>query len=67
MSSIGGAKSAIKVSDAERNAGLGRDASNSVAESLHGGLTYGLQVYGTARIDHLAAEGMIHHNKDFDC
>ena len=66
MSSIGGAKSAIKVSDAKRNAGLGRDASNSVTESLHGGLTYGLQVYRTARIDHLVAEGMTRHNKDFD-
>ena len=62
--SLGDEKSSAKVSKTERKSGLGKDASNSILESLHRGLTYRIQLYRTARIDYLAAEGQSRYNND---
>ena len=62
--SLGGEKSSAKVSEWGRKYGLGKDASNIILESLHGGLTYGIQLYGTTRIYYLTVEGQSCHNND---
>ena len=64
---IQGAKSLADggVSEQERIAGRGIDATNSISESLHASSTHGLKVGGTIRLDHCAAEGQTRANNDF--
>ena len=54
-----------KVKRAERMAGGGIDATNSISESLHAASTYGLQQGSTIRLDNCAAEGQTRANNDF--
>ena len=54
-----------KVKRAERMAGRGIDATNSISESLHAASTYGLQQGSTIRLYHCAAEGQTRANNDF--
>ena len=65
LNSIGGLKSRDKISIIERQANMGKDASNSISESLHASSTVGLRTCGTARLDHMAAEGQSRANNDF--
>jgi len=66
LSEIKGEKSVLKIKSAEKRAGIGVDASNSVSESLHSTSMLGLEVYGsTLRMDHSAAEGQTRTNNDF--
>lgn len=64
LSDINGAKSMKNVTAAERLAGRGIDASNSISESLHASSTYNLQLGSTIRLDHCAAEGQTRSNND---
>ena len=54
-----------KVSQVERIASRGIDASNSISESLHASSTHGLKLGSTIRLDHCAAEGQTRANNDF--
>ena len=56
-----------RVTMAERVAGRGIDATNSISESLHASSTHGLKVGSTIRLDHCAAEGQTWANNDFGC
>ena len=62
---INGEKSMARVTLAERVAGRGIDATNSISESLHASSTHGLKVGSTIRLDHCAAEGQTRANNDF--
>ena len=55
------------VSEQERIAGRGIDATNSISESLHASSTHGhgLKIGGTIRLDHCTAEGQTRANNDF--
>jgi len=55
----------MKVKRAERLAGHGIDASNSISESLPASSTHGLKLVSTIRLDHCAAEGQTRANKNF--
>ena len=63
LSAINGKRSMIKVTEEEKLAGRGKDASNSVSESLHSSSTIGFKY--TTRPDHACAEGQTRSNNDF--
>jgi hypothetical protein len=65
LSSIGGEYSMEMISENDRKAGLGKEASNSISESVHAAATQSLKTYGTIRLDHAAAEGIARFNKYF--
>lgn len=65
LSSIDGIMSMKCTSKEDRIACRGKDASNSIAESLHAQSTVGLRTCGTARLDYMAAEGQTRSNNDF--
>ena len=65
LSDIKGARSMDKISDAEKLAGRGVAASNSISESVHATSTWLLQLFGTIDIQHCAAGGQTRSNNDF--
>ena len=64
LSSIRGSRSLKKISEEERKAGQGIDASNSIAESLHAAATGNLKTFGTIDLQHSAGMGQTNHNND---
>ena len=64
LSSIGGDKSIAKISKETRGAGMNKLASNSTSKSNHAGLTRSLEMFGTVRLDHAAAEAQTRRNND---
>ena len=54
-----------RVTMAERVAGRGIDATNSISESLLASSTHGIKVGSTIWLDHCAAEGQTRANNDF--
>ena len=65
LSSIGGTKSMKKITMAERRAGRGIDASNSVSESSHAGLGEELDKFGTIDLQNCSAAPMSRTNNGF--
>jgi hypothetical protein len=65
LSSIGGKYSTATITEDQRKASMGIEASNSIAESVHASSTHSLKLYGTIRIDSAAAEGQSRANNDF--
>ena len=53
------------ISEQDRLAQMHCDASNSISESLHSCLGYGLQTCGTARLDYMGALGQTATNINF--
>jgi len=62
---LNGEKCRDNVLEEEKMALLGVDANNSISESLHTSLTYGLQQGGTILLDHCAAAGQTQANNNF--
>ena len=65
LSSIRGKYSIAVISGDDRKASLGKEASNSIAESIHAASTYSLKTYGTIRLDSASGEGQAQANNDF--
>lgn len=65
LSSIGGVRSATEVSEEDRKAAFGAEASTSISESVHASSTVGLKIAGTIRLDSVTAEGQTRMNNDF--
>ena len=65
LSAIGGKSSLAEISEEQRVAGFGVDASNSVSESVHAASTDMLVVFGTIRTQYCAAIGQTRSNNDF--
>ncbi len=57
LSSIGGTRSVAEVSEEDRKAAFGAEASTSISESAHASSTVGLKIAGTIRLDSVTAEG----------
>jgi hypothetical protein len=55
------------VSDEDKLASQGKDATTSILESVHASSTVGLGIAGTIRLDHITAEGQTHSNNNFGC
>ncbi len=53
------------VTDEDKVAALGKDATTSISESVHASSTIGLGIAGTIHLDHNTAEGQTHSNNDF--
>ena len=53
------------VSEEEKVASRGKDATTSKSESVHASATVGLGIAGTIRLDHVTAEGQTRFNNDF--
>jgi hypothetical protein len=66
LSSIAGKHSLAVISEEQRKAGFGKEASNSISESNFASATHSLKVYGTIRLDSAAAEGLARTNHAFD-
>jgi uncharacterized membrane protein len=65
LESINGKYSLAVISEEERQAGMGIEASNNISESVHASSTHSLKMYGTIRLDSAAAEGQTRTNNDF--
>jgi uncharacterized membrane protein len=65
LESINGKYSLAVISEEERQAGMGIEASNNISESIHASSTHSLKMYGTIRLDSAAAEGQTRTNNDF--
>ena len=57
LSAIKGKYSNAVLSDEDKEAGMRKEATNSISESGHARSTYGLKINGTVRLDHAAGEG----------
>lgn len=66
VNSIGGEFSRNKISEDDRKAGMGKEASNSISESNHACSTDALKTCGTIRLDYMAAHGQSTSNHDWD-
>ena len=66
MVSLNGKYSAAVITEDERKAGMGIEASNNISESVHAMSTRNLQVFGTIRGDSSAAGGQQCSNGDWD-
>ncbi len=53
------------VSDEDKLASQGEDATTSISESVHASSTVGLGIAGTIHLDHVTAEGRTRSNNDF--
>ncbi len=53
------------VSEEDRKATFGMDASTSISESVRATSTVELKIAGTIRLDHITAEGQTRANNDF--
>ena len=53
------------VTDEDKVASQGKDATTSISESVHASSTVGLGIAGTIRLDHVTAEGQTRSNNDF--
>ncbi len=53
------------VTDEDKVASQGIDATTSISESVHASSTVGLGIAGTIRLDHVTAEGQTCSNDDF--
>jgi hypothetical protein len=62
---ISGIRSWAMVSESEKVASRGKDATTSISESVHASATVGLGIAGTIRLDHVTAEGQTHFNNNF--
>jgi hypothetical protein len=67
LSSISGIRSWAMVSDEDKLASQGKDATTSISESVHASSTVGLGIAGTICLDHVTAEGQTRSNNDFGC
>ncbi len=67
LSSISGIRSWAMVSDEDKLASQGKDATTSISESVHASSTVGLAIPGTIRLDHVTAEGQTRSNNNFGC
>ena len=56
LSSIGGNYSIAVILDDDKKASLGKEASNSIAESIHAASTYSLKTSGTIWLDTASGE-----------
>ncbi len=65
LSSISGKYSQAVISEGQRKAGFGKEASNSISESNFASATHSLKTYGTIRLDSAAAEGHARTNNTF--
>jgi hypothetical protein len=65
LSSIRGKYSIAVISEDDRLASVGKEASNSIVESIHAASTYSLKTYGTIRLDSASGEGQARANNDF--
>ncbi len=65
LSSIIGIRSWGMVSEEEKVASWGKDATTSISESVHASATVGLGIAGTIHLDHVTAEGQARFNNDF--
>jgi hypothetical protein len=65
LESINRKYSLAMISEEERQAGMGIEASNNISESVHASSTHSLKMYGTIRLDSAAAEGQTRANNDF--
>ena len=65
LSSIHGKYSKAVISEEQRHAGKGKEASTSIVESNFASATQSLKTYGTIRLDSAAAEGQTRTNNDF--
>ncbi len=66
MESMNGKYSAAVITEDERKAGMGIEASNNISESVHAMSTRNMQVFGTIRGDSCAAGGQQCSNGDWD-
>jgi len=55
------------VTDEDKVASQGKDATTSIAESVHASSTVGLGIAGTIRLDYITAEAQTRSNNDFGC
>jgi hypothetical protein len=55
------------VSDEDKLAPQGIDATTSISESVHASSTVGLGIAGTIHPDHITAEGQTRSNNNFGC
>ena len=53
------------VTDEDKVASQGKDATTSISESVHASSTVGLGITGTICLDHVTAEGQTRSNNDF--
>ena len=65
LPSINGKYSLGVISEDQRQAGLGKEAANSISESNFASATQSLKTYGTIQLDSAAAEGQTRTNNDF--
>eukprot|EP00956_Cyclotella_meneghiniana_P006323 scaffold8290_cov38-Cyclotella_meneghiniana.AAC.5 len=63
---MNGKYSAAVITEDERKAGMGIEASNNISESVHAMSTRNMQVFGTIREDSPAAGGQQCSNGDWD-
>lgn len=64
----GGRKISIsEITEEDDQAGMGKDASDSISESSHTSLTHSLNFFGTIQLDSAAREGQTCANNDFGC
>ncbi len=64
---ISGIRSWAMVSDEDKLASQGKDATTSISESVHASSTVGLGILGTICLNHATAEGQTRSNNDFGC
>jgi hypothetical protein len=55
------------VSDEDKLASQGKDATTSILESVHPSSTVGLGIVGTIHLNHVTAEGQTRFNNNFGC
>jgi hypothetical protein len=53
------------VSEEEKVASRGKDATTSISKSMHALATVGLGIAGTIHLDHVSAEGQMRFKNDF--
>ncbi len=53
------------VSDEDKLASQGKDATTSISEGVHASSTVGLGIVGTIHLDHITAEGQTHSKNNF--
>ena len=66
LESMNGIYSVSVVSEEERKAAMGIEASNNISESVHGMSTRNMQQFGTIRFDSCAAGGQQNSNGDWN-
>ena len=65
LSSISKIRSWGMVSEEEKVASQGKDATTSISESVHASATVGLRIAGPVHLDHVTTKGQTQFNNDF--